>query len=162
MKRTFLSLSGVALLAAGLTFAQDTGSTSPHPRGPGWRQAHGEQSGGFADLNLTQDQKTQAHRTFQNSRESARPVMEQLRTARQSLAAAIKNNASEAEIDRLAGQQGQLMAQVSAVHAKAFAKFYALLTAEQRSKLNDAAMERMLGGMGMGMGGPRGAARSQK
>ena len=143
-----------------MTFAQDSGAAAPRQREGRWQQAHG--AGAFANLNLTQDQKTQAHSIFQDAQQSARPVMEQLRSARQSLAAAVKNNAPSAEIDRLANQQGTLMAQLSAMHAKAFAKFYALLTPEQRGQLSDTAIERMMGGMGSWMGGQRGALRPQQ
>jgi Spy/CpxP family protein refolding chaperone len=103
-----------------------------------------------ANLNLTDAQKEQARAIFSQSREASKPLFDQIRQNRQALAAAVKAGAPDAEIDKLASNLGPLMAQQSAIRAKAFAKFYATLTQDQKDKVGDH-FSRM-----MSMGGPRG------
>jgi Spy/CpxP family protein refolding chaperone len=55
-----------------------------------------------------------------------------------------------------------LLAQTTAIHTKAFAKFYAILTPEQKDKLGDRA-ERLMDGFGAMRGhGPRGNRPAQQ
>ena len=54
--------------------------------------------------------------------------------ARDALKAAIKVNASDSELDRLAAATAVIHGQLEAIQAKASARFYALLTAEQKTK----------------------------
>ena len=49
----------------------------------------------------------------------------------------MKAGKSDAEIDQLSVQIGSLMGQMTAVHTMAFAKFYALLTPDQRTKAQE-------------------------
>ena len=58
----------------------------------------------------------------------------ELSGAREALNAAVKKNAADAEIDQLAAAVGVINGRLAAIHAKASAKFYALLTAEQKTK----------------------------
>ena len=85
-------------------------------------------------LNLTEDQKQQTRSIMQAARESSMPVVQQLRQSRQALRDAIKAGKSDAQIDQLSANVGNLAGQVAAIRAKAFAKTYALLTPEQRTK----------------------------
>ena len=55
----------------------------------------------------------------------------------QALNDAAKSNAVDAAIDQLAAALGTTSGQLAAIHTKAFAKFYALLTTEQRTKLDE-------------------------
>ncbi len=132
MKFRLFSLPAVAVLAAGLTFAQ----SAPAPAEPS-QPAAGQKHGGrmFQDLNLTDAQKQQAKSIFQGAREASQPLRQQLRDARQALDAAAKSGASDAQIDQLSAPLGPLTSQLTAIHTKAFAKFYALLTPEQRTQL---------------------------
>ena len=85
-----------------------------------------------ADLNLTDAQKQQARAIFSPSRLAARPVEDQIRQIRLALAAAVKSGASDADIDKLSNSLGPLLAQVSAIRAQSFAKFYGTLTQDQK------------------------------
>lgn len=146
MKRKFLSIAGVSVLAAGMALAQSTAApdtATPNTAAPNsgrhsWR--HG-QAGSMlnrlaAKLNLTDAQKQQAQTIFANARQSAKPVRDQLKQDRQALRAAAKSGASESQINQLANKMGPLMAKTTAIHAKAFSKFYAILTPAQQNQLN--------------------------
>jgi len=85
-------------------------------------------------LNLTDAQKAQAKTIFQQARESAKPIREQMKQNRQALATAAKSGRSDADIHRLASEQGKLMGKVIAIRTEAFGKFYGILTPEQRAK----------------------------
>jgi len=101
---------------------------------PGPRSATGRLDYLAGYLSLTDAQKTQAKAIFdaaQTATETARGQMDSARTA---LNTAIKANASDAELDRLAAAMGVIEGQLVAIRAKAEAKFYALLTAEQKTK----------------------------
>jgi Spy/CpxP family protein refolding chaperone len=77
-------------------------------------------------------------------------------TQRTALNDAAKSNAAEAAIDQLAAALGTTSGQLAAIHTKAFAKFYVLLTTEQRTKLDELhANGRGLRGLGAELsGGP--------
>jgi protein CpxP len=144
MKHSFLKVAGAAVLAAGMALAQNApAQNSPHA------DRHGAQAGSMVDrlaakLNLTDAQKQQAQSIFAAARKSAQPVRAQIRQDKQALAAAVKSG-SQADIDRISNGMGPLLAQASAMHAKAFAQFYAILTPEQKTQM-DQQMNRMSSG----------------
>lgn len=145
-----IRLGAVAALAFGTLLAQ---STAPQPRGPGQNyrmgQMRGPMRGGMdggilgmnsrlwaAALGLTDAQKAQAKTIFQEARDAARPVTQQLREARAALREAVKAQKSDAEIDALAANEGALLGKLSAIRTKAAAKFYGILTPEQQQKFD--------------------------
>lgn len=136
MKRVFSTIGNfgtVGLLAVGIAMAQAI--PVPGPAGPGGFGHRGQMLQRFAQaLNLTDDQKAQAKSIFQDARQSAQPIMKQLMEERAALRDAAKAGKSDAEIDQLSTQVGTLSGQLAAIHSKAFEKFYALLTPEQRAK----------------------------
>ena len=98
-------------------------------------------------LTLTTAQASQATTIFTNSAAAITPIQTNLSTARTSLRTAIQAN-NAAQIDQLAAQIGTFNGQILAAESKAEAAFYALLTAEQRTRYD------AVGG-GRGRGGPR-------
>ncbi len=142
-----------ATFAAGMLLAQ---APAPAPNAPGQqrRQNHAERMATF--LNLTPDQRQQATAIMNEAKQSAEPIRAQLKQGHEAMAAAVKAN-NTGDIDRLASSQGVLMGQLAAIHAKAFAKVYTLLTPEQRQKA-DQMHERMKGMFEhrMGRTGPQG------
>jgi Spy/CpxP family protein refolding chaperone len=76
-------------------------------------------------------------------------LRESLSQQRQALNDAAKSNAADAQIDELAAALGSLSGQIAAIQTKAFHQFYALLSEEQRQKLD----ELKTVGRGMRMGG---------
>jgi Spy/CpxP family protein refolding chaperone len=152
MKYTLFNLAGVAALASGLVLGQGAPAQSPH------RPGMHAQAGGpgmmmdrlSAELNLTDAQKQQAESIFAAAKQSAEPVRTQLQQSRQALSAAVKSG-SDAEIDRVSSTMGPLLAQTTAIHSKAMAKFYAILSPEQKDKLGN-----RMSGMMPGFGGMHG------
>src|SRR5579864_222879 len=144
MKHRFLNIAGAAVLAAGMALAQNAPApNSPHPG------RHAAQAGSMLDrmaarLNLTDAQKQQAQSIFAEARKSAQPVRAQIRQNKQALAAAVKSN-SPADIDRISNSLAPLLARASAIHSKAFAQFYATLTPDQKSKVDQRFSQRTSG-----------------
>ena len=140
MRNAFTKCAAIVTLAAGIGFAQNPSGDSQ----PGTMMRQGGGAGCMrgqlnmdhvsAALNLTETQKTQAEAIFEKAKVAAQPIREELRTNREKLSAASKANASDAEIQRLATEQGRLMGKLIAIHTEARAKFYQLLTPEQRTK----------------------------
>ena len=128
-KQKVASFAAVAILATG-AFA----ATEGH---------QGHQGGAFGQhrlermataLNLTDAQKATAQTLFDQAKTEAAPIAAQLKQGRQAMAEAVKAGKSDAELATIANQQGTLMGQLAAIRAKAFAKFYAQLTPEQKDK----------------------------
>jgi Spy/CpxP family protein refolding chaperone len=88
-------------------------------------------------LNLTDAQKSQATEIFEAAQTASTALRETHASQRAALGDAAKSNAADTVIDQLAASLGATSGQLAAIQAKAFAKFYALLTAEQRTKLDD-------------------------
>src|SRR5260370_8546355 len=135
MKHALLNVAGGAGAAGGMAFAKN----APDPNSP-HSGRRGAQAGAMIDrfaakLNLTDAQKQQAQSIFAAARQSAQPVRAQIAQDRQALAAAVKSG-SQADIDRISHDMGPLLAQASAIHSKAFAQFYAILTPDQKSKMD--------------------------
>jgi len=95
----------------------------------------------MSNLNLSETQRTQVKSIFQEARQSAMPIRQQLRETRKSLHAAIKTD-NTAQIQQLAGTEGSEFGQLAAVRSMAFAKVYQKLTPDQRSKLEAMALAR--------------------
>jgi Spy/CpxP family protein refolding chaperone len=89
-----------------------------------------------AALNLTDQQKEFAKQLMADTRRQAEPVSAQLRQVRQELTEAVKTNNTDA-IENISQRQASLTAQLTAIHAKAMASFYAQLTPEQRAKADE-------------------------
>ena len=138
MINRLMKYTAVAALATGMALAQAAGS-NPQTQAP---EAHAGQRGFMrrhmeriaAALNLSDSQKQQQRAIFRQARQSAQPVREQLRKNREALTAAAKANQSEAEIQKLSAEQGRLVGQLVAIRTEASAKFYQMLTPEQRVK----------------------------
>lgn len=132
MKQQLTKFATVAALAAGMAVAQ---TPTPAPEAPAAKahpRAAMRQRLAQA-LNLTDAQKEQAKAIFQEARQTAQPLRQQLKDNQQALSAAVKAN-DAAQIQQLSGTQGNLRGQVLAIRSGAMAKFYALLTPDQRAK----------------------------
>jgi len=137
MKLTFVKLATFAALATGMVFAQ-TPTPAPSPNAPAGRHhfVRRHRARLAQALNLTDAQKAQAKTIFQQARESAKPLREQLRQNRQALVAAAKAGKSDSDLQQLASAQGNLRGQMVAIRTEAFEKFYGSLNPEQRAKLD--------------------------
>lgn len=106
-------------------------------------------------LSLTPQQQQQATSLLTEVQNNAKTIHDQMRTAQESLHAAIQKN-DAAAIEQLSNSIGSLTAQQTMSHAKAMATFYQTLTPEQQSKFSQ-----VMGHHGPGMdmhghGGPGG------
>ncbi len=144
IRRNFIaaSLAAVTFAVAVPVFADDVG------RVPGSNRL--DFLAGY--LSLTDSQKSQAKTIFDAATTAAATADGQLTAAHDALTVAVKANRADSELDRLAAAVGMIHGQLEAMRAKALAKFYALLTAEQKTKY-DAMGNRQ--GRGAGRGGPR-------
>src|SRR5215475_5482471 len=127
----FLSLFAAGLLSTQAVSAQTT-QTAPkshHRVGRPMLQRL------TAQLSLTADQQSQAKAIFQQSREQMKTIAPQLHEQRQAMANAVKSG-NEAQIDQVTQQNVPLNAQARAIHAKAMAKFYQILTPDQKAKFD--------------------------
>jgi len=113
-------------------------------------------------LTLTTAQQAQATTIFTAAATSAQPIHTSLTAAQQSMQAAVKSN-NTATIKTYATTIGQLMGELVEVHSSAQGAFYAILTADQKTKMDQTGSAggpgfgMMGGGMGAGMmgaGGP--------
>lgn len=123
---------------------------SAQTRGPGGNRL--EFLTGY--LSLSDTQKTQAQAIFDAAESAGETARGQMTAAMDALKAAVKANASDADLDRLAAAVGVIHGQSAGIQAKASAKFYALLNADQKTKYD--AMGDRSGGSGKGPGGGKG------
>ena len=122
----FASL-GFASLGATSLFAAQTSPAGGHRHG---------RYGAFLSsyLNLTDAQQTQAKSIFDDARQSAQPIRQQLQQTRTSLRAAVQAN-NTAQIQQLATTEGSQVGQLTAIRSAAMAKVYQILTPDQQQKL---------------------------
>jgi len=89
-----------------------------------------------AELNLTADQQTKIRNAFDEASEFRRGIAGQNRELRDQLVAAVKAG-DLAMIDQISEAFGMILQQQIAFQAKTVAKVYAILTPEQKSKLDE-------------------------
>ena len=138
-KTTFL----LPLFTATALLAQS--GTASNPQSPATRDGGSRHTGQEAgrrgmgrlsqQLNLTPDQQRQVRSFFEQAKEAAKPVRDQLRQQRTALEAAVKAN-SEQQIEQVTHQNAELKAQLQAIHAKSMAKVYSILNADQKTKFD--------------------------
>ncbi|HJT89494.1 MAG TPA: Spy/CpxP family protein refolding chaperone [Bryobacteraceae bacterium] len=138
MKQQLIKIAAVTALAAGMVFADapaSNPSTGSNPVEQGRHHFRRDRMQRVAQqLNLTDAQKTQAKEIFQQARENARPLRQELKENREALRAAVKAGKSEADLQKLSANQGQLLGQMVTIRSEAAAQFYKILTPEQRAK----------------------------
>jgi Spy/CpxP family protein refolding chaperone len=144
------SLALLFLLATA-GFGQTPPPQGGPPRGPRMN-IQGHVSTLTTLLSLSSAQQTQATKIFTDAQAASKTVNDSMRTARTSLAAAIKKNDLGA-IEQLSAQIGTLEGQMTSINSKAEASFYGSLTPEQQTKADTLHATRG------GMGGPGGMAR---
>lgn len=128
MKRILTILAGTAL-AAGMALAQT--QTPGAPNRPGHSpMAHRRMA---QSLNLSDAQRAQAREIFGQARKAAQPLRAEMKLDRQALSAAVKAN-DKSEIDKLSAAEGRLIGKLMAARTEARARFYQVLTPEQRMK----------------------------
>lgn len=102
-------------------------------------------------LSLTPAQVEQATSYFTAEATARQNQWANEKTAHQALEAAIKNN-DTATIQSTAATLGQMQGEMMAAHATAQAQFYAILSADQKTRFGALEKEHMMGGGGPGRG----------
>lgn len=152
MRTTLLKVTAVLVLAS--VFAAAQPGNPPDPA----KMAQRHLDFLTKQLSLTPQQQQQASTIFSEAANNAKTTHDQMRTAHDSLKAAIQKN-DTAGIEQAANTIGNLTTQMITAHAKAQAAFFQTLTPDQQTKMNE--MESKHHGMGMhghgfGHGGPGG------
>jgi periplasmic protein CpxP/Spy len=137
MRYSFIKYAALGVFTAGIVFAQAPAG-NPQQGMPKTQEERQSLTGHLEHmaqaLNLTDSQKERARMIFEHARQSAQPIRQEVRQNREKLTAASKAANSEDEIRKLADEQGRLLGQLVAIRTEASAKFYQLLTPEQRVK----------------------------
>jgi Spy/CpxP family protein refolding chaperone len=152
MRTTLLKVT--AFLALASVFAMAQNGNPPDPA----KMAQHHIDFLTKQLSLTAQQQQQATTIFSGVGNNAKATHEQMRTAHESLKAAIQKN-DTAGIEQAANTIGNLTTQMTVAHAKAQAAFYQTLTPEQQTKMNDLESRHGMGrghGHGFGHGGSGG------
>lgn len=129
LKQIFIGVAALVVVAGGLLLAQGTGLG----RGKHANRLDRMKEFVATYLDLSEGQKAQAEQIFANARESAKPLVAEMRKDRESLVEAVKAGDGQA-IERISQSGGALMGRVMSIHGKAAAEFYKTLTAEQKAK----------------------------
>jgi Spy/CpxP family protein refolding chaperone len=130
----------LTLVFAASTASFTFGQAPPPPASPLQRVQH-EVKYLTTLLSLNSAQQQQATTIYTNSATAEESVHQSLKSAHDTLRAAIKNNDAGA-IDQASNALAQEIAQSTSTKAKADAAFYQILTPEQQGKLSDLESER--------------------
>jgi Spy/CpxP family protein refolding chaperone len=93
-----------------------------------------------AYLNLDAGQQASVKTILSDQQTASNALRTNLDRAHSALSAATKANSADSEIDRLSANLGAVIAQTTAVQAKAYARFYALLSPDQKQKFDSVPM----------------------
>ena len=136
MKRYIVIFAALAALAAGPAFAQAPAANKAKPAKGGLGLGAPLRQRLLKNLDLTVSQKAQAKAILQEANQAAKPVRQQLQQNRQALEAAVKAN-NAGQIQQLATVAGGLQGQLVAIRSLGRARFFAILTPDQQTKLGD-------------------------
>jgi periplasmic protein CpxP/Spy len=89
-------------------------------------------------LDLTDAQRTQIKEIFHNAKPTMQPLMQQERQSHQAMVQLITSgNFDQAKAQAIINQESQVHAQIEAQHALMASQAYQVLTAEQKTKMNE-------------------------
>jgi Spy/CpxP family protein refolding chaperone len=110
-----------------------------------------------SNLGLTETQQQQAKTIFTEEATALSALRPKMTEANQALATAINTTGLDTDIERAAAQQGTVLTQMTVVRGKAQAKLRAILTPDQKQKLDSmGGPGRRMEGFGRMGGGPGG------
>lgn len=134
MKR-LAALAAAAALMSGPLLAQGGGMARRRAaQGMAQRQANrAERLAAFLDL--TDAQKAEIKALREKAREAAKPIVQQMAANRKEIRSAVESGAAAAVLQKLAAAQGALQGQLMAIRLSTQVKVRAVLTPEQRDKL---------------------------
>jgi Spy/CpxP family protein refolding chaperone len=133
--------AGLAIVSASIAQARVFQGRPGMAQGPGGGRGPGGPRGGgpglpFAQLDLTEEQKTQIKALHEKARTDSETYHEQLKPVRESLRTAIESSTfDEAAVRALLVKEAQLMTELNVIRTRTENAVYNLLTAEQKTKL---------------------------
>ncbi len=130
-----LIVAGGVLLAQSQAVYREIRQNGPN----GWHGHRGMLMGRMArQLNLTDAQKAQIKSLRDQERPAIQPLLQQLAANHKEMLAATANgNFDEAKVRSIAGQEGQIMAQLLVARQQMMSKIYnTVLTSEQKVKFD--------------------------
>ena len=160
MKRALLTVVIAIPLIAGAAFAGGGFGFQHGHGGPGGHEGRGRGPGGHGgpgilhprllhQLDLTEAQHTQIRTLVEAQRTAAEPLHEQLRANHDAVRdATLTTSFNEAQVRTLIANGESLRTELALGDAKVAAQVYALLTAEQRTKLAEIIAQGPQGGFG--------------
>jgi protein CpxP len=124
----------VVVLFAGIALAQEM--RGPHPHDGFFGEP---MMGMFADLlDLSDAQQAQIKQIFENGKPTLQPLREQARKSHEAMHQLImSSNFDQAKAQAIANEEAQIHAQLEVQHAMLASQAYQVLTAEQKTKLNE-------------------------
>ena len=135
MKKLAAAFLAIALVAIGtiFVFAQKTDGDKGHKRG------FGHHRGGFGrlakQLNLSDAQKVQIKQIREAGKAKVQPLRENMKSIHQQMNAATADGKfDEAQVQSLATQQADIMAQLTVEKERTKSQIYAILTPEQQTQ----------------------------
>ena len=132
-KKFSLAAIGAAFLLTTAVVVFSQGPQGP-PRERGFRQGPGG-PGPFADLNLTEDQKTQIQKINEKYRENEKALHEQMRALHESQVDLVIGEFNEAAVRQAAEARAKIQVEFEVSHAKKMSEIASILTAEQKAQL---------------------------
>jgi protein CpxP len=126
--------AGLALtLVAAVAMSQTLKRVDMHHRG-----GMGHEMPFFALHDLSDAQRTQIKQIFQSSKTATKPLWQQEHQSHQAMMQLITSGTfDEAKAQAIANQGAQTHAQLEVEHAKVVSQAYQVLTAEQKTELNE-------------------------
>ncbi len=133
MKKLVTAFIAVALVTIGTIFIfAQKGEGKKFGRGFGHRRGFERLS---KKLNLSDAQKEQVKQILETSKTKVQPLMENMKSIHQQLAAATADGQfDEAQVQALANQQADIMAQMIVEKERTKSQIFALLTPEQQAQ----------------------------
>ncbi|MBI4909004.1 MAG: periplasmic heavy metal sensor [Acidobacteria bacterium] len=101
-------------------------------------------------LGLTSTQQAQAQQIFKDGQTAAEAGHQQLKALRDQAEAAVKAGKSDAELQAIGASVGSTVGNLAGLRLKQMSKFYAILTPEQKTKLES--LKDMMPGAGRRFG----------
>ena len=135
MKKFIAAFMAIALVTVGTIFVfaqQSEGGKGKFKRGFGHRGGFGRLA---KKLNLTDAQKEQVKQIMEASKAKIQPLKENMKSIHQQMEAATADGKfDEAQVQALATQQANIMAQMIVEKERIKSQFFAILTPEQQAQ----------------------------
>jgi Spy/CpxP family protein refolding chaperone len=141
VKLNWKKFSAASAIGAALLLTTAVVVFSQGPQGPGQERGFRHGPGGpggpgpFADLNLTEDQKTQIKKINDSYRESDKAFHEQMRSLHENQADPMSGQFNEAAVRQAAEARAKIQVELEVSNAKRMSEIATILTAEQKAQL---------------------------